>query len=69
MIDKIKGFIEDNTDIDVTRNQVKMALFVLVSLLTLIVVILFQMGTGPKEDPKNFKPAATDFTSGDYRQN
>ena len=50
MITKIQGFIEDNTNIDVTRNQVMMAVAVFASLILLVVVFLFVSSTGPQKD-------------------
>lgn len=68
MIEKIRGFIEDNTNVDVTRNQVVLALCVVGGLVLLVVVFLFQSSTGPQEDAVTVKPAATDFSSGNYTQ-
>lgn len=68
MIEKIRGFIEDNTNINVTQNQVKLALFVLVSLITLVIVIMYQSGTGPQKDDTSVRPVKSDYSSGDYRQ-
>ena len=52
MIEQIQNLIEDHTSFDITRNQIIMALAVVIAFALLIIIIAFQVG-GPKEDPKN----------------
>ena len=53
MIEKIQNLIEDNTSMEVTRNQVIMGLIAIGLLLALVVLFMFGMGK-PKVD-KNYK--------------
>jgi len=55
MIEKIQNLIEDNTSMEITRNQVIMGL-VVVGLLILFVIFLFIGSTGPQKDAANFTP-------------
>lgn len=68
MIEKIQSLIEDNTEIDVTRNQVKLALMVLASLLVLVILFFYQSSTGPQEDAKSVIPVQVDYATGDFKQ-
>ncbi|PID52764.1 MAG: hypothetical protein CR972_00205 [Candidatus Moraniibacteriota bacterium] len=68
MIEKIRGLIEDNTNLDVTRNQVILALCVIGGIILLVVSFLFASSTGPQADDPTVKPAPVDYSSGDYTQ-
>ncbi len=50
MITKIHDLIEDVTNIDVTRQQVKMFCVLIGGIVLFVIVFLFQMNSGPKSD-------------------
>lgn len=57
MIEKIQNLIEDNTSVDVTRNQIIIGLAVMGAFFLLIVFFMLSSG-GPKDDSANYVPPA-----------